>query len=401
MNQPSITQPPDNSDGGRKLLKWAAETRHAGRVQYDNSGICHVFGYSETQRVLLDPATFSSDFSSQMPAGADGPSLVEGHVGVVDPPYHRKLRTLIGEGFSSRAVQRLAPRIAQLTDELLDNAAGNDEVDLVEVLFHALPVFVITELLGLPTTDRPLIQGWADTLLAADPRGSIHEEAVSLESMDATLSEMLDYFATYIHRRRVQPGDDLVSRLLAAEIDGERLTDRQLFSIPAVLLMAGHISTTLVLGNTVRLLHENPAAGAAVRADPSAIPGAIEEAVRYFPPTATTYRLTTKPVTLGGLDIPAGTVVATWTVAANHDEQQFEQPEVFDITRNPNPHLGFGHGIHFCIGAPLSRLETRIALETLFARYPDLQLVRAEFHEHTNLLGPKSLVTRLGDRRQK
>ncbi|MGC7101338.1 cytochrome P450 [Amycolatopsis lurida] len=401
MNGSSITQAPDNSDGGRKLLKWAAETRLAGRVQYENSGLCHVFGYAETQRVLLDPATFSSDFSSQMPTDPDKPSLVAGHVGVVDPPYHRKLRTLIGEGFSARAVQQLAPRIAQLTEELLDKAADHDEVDLVEVLFHALPVFVITELLGLPASDRPLIQGWADTLLAADPRGNVHDEAVSLESMDATLSEMWEYFATCIHRRREQPGDDLISRLLAAEIDGERLTDQQLFSIPAVLLMAGHISSTLVLGNTVRLLHEYPAAGAAVRADPSAIPGAIEEAVRYFPPTATAYRLATKPVELGGIDIPAGTVVATWTVAANHDEQQFDQPDVFDITRSPNPHLGFGHGIHFCIGAPLSRLEIRIALEALFARYPDLQLVRSEFHQHTNLLGPKSLVTLLGDRRRK
>ena len=387
------TPPPNNSDGGQALVDWTAAARARSRVQWDEtSGTAQLFGYAETLRLLRDHDTFSNDMSSLVDISDGRPNLLEGNLAATDPPYHRKLRKLISDAFTARAVREMEPRIAAMTNDLLDAVEDSDQIDLVSALFYPLPASVIADLLGVPATDHKRFHGWADSLLSIDSNTEDVEQMLVPDAMADTLTEMREYMGALIRQRRSDPQDDLISRLLAAEVDGERLTENELFSIPAVLLLAGHISTTLILGSTITCLHADPAAMAAVRADHAAIPGAVEEALRFRPPATATYRLAKREVQLGDVAISPGTMVMAWTVSANRDELQFDDPDTFDITRRPNPHLGFGHGVHFCIGAPLARLEAKVVLGALFDRYSTLDVVHAEHHAVTNILGVRSLV---------
>jgi cytochrome P450 len=358
------------------FLAWLERLRQRGQVHYDDRQQCwHVLGHPEASTVLADPATFSSDLGSLIPAQEDMELFQRGNFVRMDPPRHRMLRGLVSQAFTPKVVAGLEPRIVEVTTELLD-ATGGDRLDLIEELAYPLPVIVIAELLGIPAGDRPVFKRWADALFERtniDPDESLTrlgEEAV--KTVAPTLREMNSYLLDYIRTRRSDPGDDLTSKLLRAEVDRQRLDDEEIVGFVGLLLLAGHITTTATLGNAVVSFDEHPDAAAEVRADPTRLPAAIEEVLRHRTPFPRLARRATKEVEVGEAVIPAGGIVMPWLTAANRDERVFAEPDRFDVHRQPNPHLTFGHGIHFCLGAPLARLEAKVALGILLQRYRDI-----------------------------
>jgi cytochrome P450 len=334
-----------------------------------------VFGHPESLAVLGDPGRFSSDLSRISPEFAS--ELDDGSLIRVDPPEHRKLRDIVSHAFTPKTVADLAPRIGELAEELLDAVTG-EPWDLVAELAYPLPAIVIAELLGVPASDRALFREWANAMVESTMRpptgdaGST-ENGDDVDTIMASWRPMLDYLREHAVHRRRNPRADLLTKLVQAEVDGAGLTDQQVVNFANVLLFAGHISTTMLLGNTVLCLDAFPAQQARVRADRSLVGLALEESLRFLTPFAETMRVTTTEVELGGRTIPAGQLVRPWLAAANRDERVFDRPDQFDAGRNPNPHLGFGRGIHFCLGAPLARLEGRIVLNLLLDRFPTLR----------------------------
>ena len=368
------------------LLAWLEASRAHGQVHFDDKQQCwQVLGHPEASAVLSDPAVFSSDLSALRPAQDDLALFQRGNFVNMDPPQHRKLRTLVSQAFTPRVVADLEPRIAELTTELLDRA--DERFDLIDALAYPLPVIVIAELLGIPTSDQAVFRSWADVLLSqeVDPAQAVDEAGEqAVAAVAPTMREMNAYFLDHIRARRADPGTDLTSRLIQADVDVERLADEEIIGFVGLLLLAGHITTTATLGNSVVCFQDNPDAAAEVRADPTLLPAAIEEVLRLRTPFPRVGRLTKVDTEVGGVPVPAGQIVLPWLAAANRDERVFARPDRFDIHRRPNPHLTFGHGIHFCLGAPLARLEARVALRLLLQRYRDIEVVGDEQVEHRN-----------------
>jgi Cytochrome P450 len=359
---------------------WLHGARPERPVEYHSgTGIWYVHGYPEAVEVLGDPVTFSSDTLRLMPDAAlmgDEFSL-RGFLTQVDPPEHDRLRRLVAAAFTRRVVADLEPRIAALTGELLDAARERGRLELVADLAHPLPVIVIAELLGVPPGDRALFRRWADALLAPSTtislRKSTEEYRAEARAMTGPWREMTAYLAEHAAERRRRPRADLLTRLVHAEVDGERLPDDQVINFAILLLLAGHITTTMLLGNTVLCLDAHRELQEKVRADRGLIPPVIEESLRLLTPFAAIGRATTREAVLGGITIPADEMLLVWLAAANRDPRQFPDPDVFDPARDPNPHLAFGRGVHFCLGAPLARLEGRVALNILLDRVGTLR----------------------------
>ena len=368
------------------LLAWLEAGRARGQVHFDDTQQCwHVLGHREVGTLLSDPAAFSSDLTVLRPAQDDLALFQRGNFVQMDPPQHRKLRTLVSQAFTPRVVADLEPRIAELTTQLLDEV--DERFDLIDALAYPLPVIVIAEMLGVPASDRPLFRRWADVLFSQDvdpdqSLRSVSEQAVT--AVAPTMREMNAYFLDHIRSRRAGPGHDLTSKLVQAEVDGERLADEEIVGFVGLLLLAGHVTTTATLGNSVVCFQDAPDAAAQVRADPGLLPAAIEEVLRVRTPFPRLARMTTADAELAGVTIPAGQVVIPWLTAANRDERVFADPHRFDVHRSPNPHLSFGHGIHFCLGAPLARLEARVALRLLLERYRDVEVAADEAVEQRN-----------------
>jgi cytochrome P450 len=369
---------PPVSDPAEEVYAWFRTMRAAAPVYRDEHDLWHLFDYADVSRVLSDPATFSSDDRAINPPQPDIDLFGRGNIVSMDPPQHRKLRRLVSQVFTPRVVAGLEDRVAAITTELLDRVRGQDRIDLVDVLAYPLPVTVIAELLGIPAADMPLFRRWADGLFAME---DITSSTLPSEELNARVApimrEMNQYLLQHIRTRRTHPTEDLIGRLTGAEVDGERLQDEEIIGFAGVLLLAGHITTTALLGNAVLCLDRYPDTAAEVRADRSLLPPAIEEVLRFRSPFPRLGRVTTAEVSLGGQDIPARSLVVPWVGAANRDPARYAEPDRFDIHRPDGGHLAFGHGIHFCIGAPLARLESRVGLGLLLDRYRDITVDRS------------------------
>ena len=333
-----------------------------------------VLGYDAGRQALNDPR-ISKDMLAALAEAGDvvaeglpGPEFSR-HMLNVDPPDHTRLRRLVSRAFVPGRIAALEPAIRAIASSLLDelDAAGPGAiVDLVEGYAYPLPFGVIGELLGIPAADRPRLHAWFQVLLtgwAGDP------PADAVRASDGIVA----YLRELVDAKRRSPADDLVSVLVAAE-DGA-LTTQELLSSLFQLVVAGHDTTASLIGNGVVALLDHPSRLQELLADPGRVPAAVDELIRFTAPVPhATFRVTTEPVTLGGVTIPAHEQVLVCLGAANRDPDRFPAPDVLDIGRSDGPNLGFGHGIHYCLGAPLARLEARVAFETLLSRYPGLRL---------------------------
>jgi cytochrome P450 len=289
-----------------------------------------------------------------------------------DPPDHTRLRRLVNLAFSAKAVESLRPRVQEIVDELLDRVADKGQMDAIADLAYPLPVAVICEMLGVPNEDQPQFSGWSEVLAQSlDPDIMMPPPEV-IEKRAWAIRESRAYFRQLVEKRRQSPGNDILSGLIAAEDEGDKLTESELLSTCSLLLIAGHETTVNLIGNGIFRLLQHPDQLAKFRADWDLAPRVVEEVLRYDPPVQFDGRICLEETEVGGHTVQVNQFVMLLLGAANRDPSVFEDPDTFDITRDATGHMAFGYGIHFCLGAPLARIEGQIALRTLFQRFPNL-----------------------------
>ena len=333
--------------------------------------------YSDCAAVLRDHEHFSSVpprspfLEERISVFGDAPRVV-----FSDPPVHTRLRRLVSRAFTPRRIRELEGKVREFTDLLLDRVINKDRIDVMADLANPLPVMVIAHMLGVPTGHYAMFKQWSDTVIESDntPPGMPLPENVR----DA-FTALREYFIAEIEKRRRDPGDDLVSVLVAAHEDSEEvLSEAELVAFVVLLLLAGNETTTNLIGNGMLALMRNPEQLERLRREPELMRSAIEEMLRYDGPVQATMRYIREGVEIGESKIPAGTLIFVLLAAADRDPAAFAAPETFDITRAPNEHLAFGQGIHYCIGAPLARMEGSIAISALLARYPNIRAAAQE-----------------------
>src|SRR5437660_2724370 len=349
-----------------------------------------VFDFEVVKLALVDHYAFSSNLAHVPGNGNPGEWFLS-----FDPPRHTKLRGLIARAFTPRVVANLEARIRELSRQLLDQTIERGEMDLVADFSVPLPMLVIAEMLGVPTADWPRYKRWSDVILKIANTFSRDEEtARTIDEYRAVTAEMRAFLPDLIAQRRAAHQDDLLTRLVEAEVDGQRLTQAEVLGFVQLLLVAGQETTANLINNALLCFIENPDQLARLRAAPDLLPSAIEEVLRYRSPVQWMPRATRRDVEMHGQVIPAGKLVLPMIGSANRDAKQFRDAGRFDITRDPNPHLAFGHGIHACLGAPLARLEARIALADFLERVHGFALASAEPWEPRKALqvhGPSRL----------
>ena len=292
-----------------------------------------------------------------------------------DPPEHTRLRRLISRDFTPRRIRDLEPRIRQIAGQIVGEAAKRGEFDVMADLANVLPVMVIAEMLGVPSDKYATFKEWSDPIFEAGNR--MPGAPPPPETINAFMS-LISYFVEEVAKRRREPGPDLVSALVAARDQTDALSEPALMQFIVLLLLAGNETTTNVIGNGTLALLRHPDQFTLLRREPELLSRAIEEMLRFDPPVQATARFPKNPVSVGGTEVPAGATAVMILAAANRDPAKFPNPERFDITRNPNEHLSFGEGVHFCIGAPLARLEAHIVFEEMLARFPHLALAEPD-----------------------
>jgi cytochrome P450 len=311
-----------------------------------------------------------------------------------DPPDHTRLRALVSKAFTQKALERLRPHIQQIVDGLLRRVEGKGTMDLIEEFAYPLPVQVICEMLGVPVADHERFKGWGlDIARGLDAIMLPPDSEVAKHSI-AARHALSDYFRGLVAERRAAPREDMLSALIAAEEAGDTLNEDELLATCLLLLVAGHETTVNLIGNGTLALLRHPDQLQKLRDNPALIGSAVEELLRYDGPVQRTARIPSEDITIGGRTIPKGEMVMPFLGAADRDPAQFPDPDRLDITRADNHHIAFGMGIHFCLGAPLARMEGQIAINTMLKRLSKLHLAtdRPEYRESLTLRGVKSLL---------
>jgi cytochrome P450 len=353
--------------------------------------------YADVTAVLRSPHA-SSDRANKAPqqAGPEYQALNEVRAFSMlnaDPPRHTRLRLLVNKAFTPKTVEELAPFIRAFVDKALDAAAARGRMDLMADLAFPLPATVIAEMLGVPPEDRDRFKHWSDDVTAALGNVPSNSSPEVLRKSVEGMRALQAYFHDIIAQRRVEPRDDLISGLIKAQEEGDRLSDQELLANCVLLLNAGHETTTNLIGNGTYALLRHPDQMKRLRDDPSLLPTAVEELLRYDSPVQFTNRILTADMELGGKTLRAGQMVLLLLAAANRDPEQFPNPDKLDVGRQNNKHVAFGLGSHFCLGAPLARLEGRLVFEALLRRVPNLRLdgPAPRYRQNFNLRGLESL----------
>ncbi|MFB7196988.1 cytochrome P450 [Streptomyces sp. NPDC056240] len=338
--------------------------------------------YADAKQALADQRLSKNPAHHDEPAHAKGKTGIPGerkaelmtHLLNIDPPDHTRLRYLVSKAFTPRRVAEFAPRVQELTDRLIDEFAAKGEADLIHDFAFPLPIYAICDLLGVPREDQDDLRDWAGMMIrhGKGPRGGVAR----------AVKKIRNYLVELIHRKRDEPGDDLISGLIRASDHGEHLTENEAAAMAFILLFAGFETTINLIGNGTYALLTHPEQRERLQrslapdaAEPGLLETGIEELLRYDGPVElATWRFATEPLTVGGQDIAVGDPVLVVLAAADRDPARFDEPDTLDLSRRDNQHLGYGHGIHYCLGAPLARLEGQTALATLLTRLPDLRL---------------------------
>jgi cytochrome P450 len=349
-----------------------------------------VTGYAEARAALADSRLHKTAPGWQPPPDSIFAAL-ERHMLNSDPPDHERLRRLVNKAFTARRVKLLRPRIAAITAGLLEDMSVQRDVDLLASFAFPLPITVICELLGIPVADRDDFRSWSSTIVS---------DTATAAAYEAAATAMVRYFMALLAAKRREPADDLLSALISAGDDGDRLSENELVSMAFLLLVAGHETTVNLIGSGMLALLLNPAELGRLRADPALLPRAVEELLRYVNPVNNaTYRIAAEPVEIGGTKVGQDEIVLVALSAANRDPSRYAAPDRLDIGRDSSGHLAFGHGIHYCLGAPLARLEAEIAFRALLARFGSMELaVPAEslhWRPSTLIHGLETLPVRL------
>ena len=306
----------------------------------------------------------------------------------VDPPDHTRLRKLVSKAFTPRAVEQMRPRVEELVDGLLGGLSSRGSIELVEDFAAPLPVTVIAEMLGVPTSDQARFKHWSDEAIRTLGEGTMEDRKRS----NAAMEELGEYLKAIAEQRRREPRDDLISGLVAAEDEGDRLSTNEMLATCVLLLVAGNETTTKLIAGGLLALLRNPSQLELLRSEPKRIQGAVEELLRYDSPVQLTSRMVVEDRTFVGRPFRKGQQVVLILAAGNRDPEQFDRPDELDVTRDDVNHLSFSHGLHRCLGLQLARLEAGLALEGLIMRFPDIRLGGdVEWGDNTVLRGPKRL----------
>ena len=377
----------------RNPYPWYEQMRAASPVFCDpNTGSWMLFDYASVRTAMNDPETFSSRV---VPPGGRAPDWLVFN----DPPRHSVLRAVVMRAFTPRAIAELEPRIFRISTALLAGLGTAREFDLIADYATPLPILVIAELMGIPTVDRERFASWSQVIvnLSYSMMGGAEAKRTAMEFY-AVRPEMHAYVMELVAERRARPGTDLLSTIVHGNADGEHLSEEDVFGFFLLLLSAATETTTNLIGNAVVTLLEHPDQQRMLRAQRALLPGAIEEIVRFRSPGQVMFRQTTRDVEMHGRTIPKNSFVLVMVGSANRDTAHIPDANRFDLTRSPNPHIAFGHGIHFCLGAALARLEGRVALTHLLDEFSDIELAdeipwepRQALHVH----GPARLPVRV------
>ncbi len=333
-------------------------------------------------RFISDPRQF--DDYTPLERGPQAPSLIG-----LDPPDHTRLRSLVNRAFTPRAVEAMRSRVEQIVDELLERVDGRECFDVIDALANPLPTIVIAEMLGVPSDDRDRFQEWSDDVARTlEPTITPQQR----EAANRSAGALRDYFNEIIEQRRAEPRDDLISALVAAEEEGDRLTHEELLTTLTLLLVAGNETTTNLIGNGLLALLRHPDQMARLRDDPDLVVNAVEELLRFDSPVQTDGRRVLENLEIRGRRIRRGDQLVLLLGAANHDPDVFLDPGRLDLGRDNTNHLSFARGIHYCLGSPLARLEGQIAFRKLLERFADIRLAETpQFRDHIVLRGVRSL----------
>ena len=357
-------QIPDYRD---EPFEWYREMRNKAPVVKDGNSV-FLFRYDDCKEVLGNFRVFSSQFRDFMDkeVAAQLNMMAAPSILILDPPKHTKMRNLVNRAFTPRRIQSYEGEIRKISEGLLDQQK-NTVFDLVSSLSYPLPVLVISRILGVPEENMTRFKEWSDKL------------AMNLGRMGVDMAlqkEMSDYFGKLIEERKHSLGDDLISLLIESEVDGERLTKQEITGFSILLLAAGNETTTNLIGNSILTLSEYPGTFQLLKEKPYLIQSTVEESLRYRSPVQSTRRVAKENYSIGGVEIGRGDFVSVFLGSANRDEEIFSEPEKFIPDRKENRHIAFGEGVHFCLGAPLARLEAKVALETVTARYGNLRVIK-------------------------